>query len=148
MIFKTLVLASDHRGFALKEALKEALSPHWQLLDVGNKKETEPVDYPLFAHEAVKAMKQGAAESGLLICGSGQGMAICANRHKGIRAVCCWTEETARLSRQHNNANILTLGAKFISSSQARNIALTFFNTPFQGERHSKRLSLIDSLPP
>jgi ribose 5-phosphate isomerase B len=136
-----IALASDHAGFELKEAIKEYLTEH-ELIDVGTNS-TESMDYPDTGFKAAEAVAKGECERGILICGSGLGMSIVANKVKGIRAVLCNSVELARLSRQHNDANILVLQGRFISKKQAGDIIKTWFSTEFDGGRHQRRIDKI-----
>ncbi|NDF11506.1 MAG: ribose 5-phosphate isomerase B [Proteobacteria bacterium] len=137
---ETVAIASDHAGVELKEALKGelkllGLTP----LDLGTTGPTS-VDYPDFANALAEALKNGKAARGVLICGSGIGISIAANRHKHIRAALCHNEEVAVLSRQHNDANVLALGARVVSDAQAKKILRAFFTTDFEGGRHARRV--------
>ena len=133
-------IASDHAGLPLKEKLLELKNYNWK--DLGTHTEAS-VDYPDFAHELASAMKDDPDSMGVLVCGSGQGMAMAANEHKHIRAALCWNKELARLSREHNNANVLCLGARVIDHDLALEIFSTFVHTEFEGGRHEKRVSKI-----
>lgn len=136
-----LLIASDHAGFELKEKLKSLLPNHdWVDLGPAN---SDRVDYPDFAHKLVEQVLKDKLV-GVLICGSGQGMAITANRHPGIRAALAWNEDVAKVAREHNDANILCLGARFIDTDLARRLVDTFTQTPFEGGRHANRVRKID----
>ena len=136
-----IALASDHAGFELKEAIKDFLTEH-EVIDFGTHS-TESMDYPDTGFKAAEAVTRGECERGILICGSGLGMSIVANKVKGIRAALCNSVELARLSRQHNDANILVLQGRFISKKQARDIIETWFSTEFDGGRHKRRIDKI-----
>ena len=136
-----IALASDHAGYELKEAIKEYLSEH-EIIDFGTCS-TEPMDYPDTGFKAAEAVAKGDCERGILICGSGLGMSIVANKVKGIRAALCHSVELARLSRQHNDANILVLQGRFISKYLARDIINTWFSTEFSEGRHINRINKI-----
>ncbi|MGI6551223.1 MAG: ribose 5-phosphate isomerase B [Syntrophomonadales bacterium] len=138
-----LVIGSDHAGYALKEHLKPIIVG-WghQVEDVGCHCEA-PVDYPDIAVEVVKSLKNGQADLGLLICGTGQGMAIAANKVPGIRAVVCNEGFSARAAREHNDANILALGARVVGSGTAELIVKQFLESNYSGGRHQRRLDLI-----
>ena len=136
-----IALASDHAGFELKEAIKEFLTEH-ELTDFGTNS-TESMDYPDTGFKAAEAVAKGDCERGILICGSGLGMSIVSNKVKGIRAALCHSVELARLSRQHNDANILVLQGRFISKKQAGDIIKTWFSTQYEGGRHRRRLKII-----
>lgn len=137
-----IFIASDHAGYELKELLKSDLSSS-DLIDLGCDSNNS-VNYPDFAHKISKEVLKDNSFKGILICGSGIGMSITANRYKGIRAALCFNEDLAKLSREHNDANILVLGARFIDDIQAKNIVNTWLQTKFEGGRHEKRLELID----
>ncbi|HET9316693.1 MAG TPA: ribose 5-phosphate isomerase B [Vicinamibacteria bacterium] len=139
-----LLIAADHAGFELKEALKQSLDRRGvPYRDLGTSS-TDSVDYPDFAHRLAEAIASGEAERGLLVCGSGQGMAMAANRHHGVRAALALDEESARLSREHNDANVLSLGARLTSPDEAERILDVFLGTPFAGGRHERRVSKIE----
>lgn len=141
-----VALASDHAGFAYKEKVKKYLaSKGFEIMDYGAFSD-ERSDYPDAAHQAASAMQHGEADRGVFVCGSGIGMAMTANRHKGIRAVEAVTEEMARLSRQHNDANVLALGERLISWPEAEKIIEIFFSTAFEGGRHIQRVEKIDQV--
>lgn len=141
---RNLVLATDHAGFQLKEDLKAQLtSQGWQVLDLGTHSE-ERTDYPDYADRLCREMAQRPElKWGVLICGSGQGMAIRANRYPHIRAALCFTDEIAELSRRHNNANVLCLGSRFVDLNQALGIWQAFHTTPFEGGRHEGRVNKL-----
>lgn len=136
-----IALASDHAGYKLKEAIKEYLTEH-ELIDFGTHS-TESIDYPDTGFKVAEAVAKGECEKGILICGSGLGMCIVANKVKGIRAALCNSVELARLSRQHNDANILVLQGRFISKKQAGDIIKIWFSTEFDGGRHRRRIDKI-----
>lgn len=138
-----VALASDHAGFPLKEKLKELLSEMGHTYtDFGTDSE-ERCDYPDFAFPASEAVSSGECEVGILVCGSGVGMSICANKVRGIRAALCSNTDVARLSRLHNNANILCLGARLTPQDVAFEIVRTWLQTNFEGGRHQRRLNKI-----
>jgi ribose 5-phosphate isomerase B len=139
-----LLVASDHAGFELKEKLKnrlDRLAVAYQ--DLGTHS-TDPVDYPDFARRVAEAVSRGEADRGLLVCGSGQGMAMTANRYRGVRAALPFDEETARLSRQHNDANVLALGGRVVDHELAGRMLEVWLNTPFAGGRHQARVTKIE----
>lgn len=138
-----IFIASDHAGFALKESLKKQFSNYvWE--DLGPASE-ERVDYPDFAHLLCeKVINSGSQTLGILICGSGQGMAMSANKHKGIRAALCWSPEIAALSKEHNNANVLCLSSRHINESLNFEIFKSFMATEFAGGRHLDRVNKIE----
>lgn len=137
-----IAIASDHAGFELKAALKQSLSGDREVIDLGTHG-PESVDYPDFAAAMASAIKSGEASCGILICGTGIGISIGANRHAGVRAALCHDVTTARLSRQHNDANVLVLGARVIGLDVARDCVSTFLATPFEGGRHSRRVEKL-----
>ena len=139
-----LLIAADHAGFELKESLKQSLDRRGLAYrDLGTNS-GDSVDYPDFAHRLADAVARGEAERGLLVCGSGQGMAMAANRHHGVRAALALDEESARLSREHNDANVLALGARLLEPDRAERILDVFLATPFAGGRHERRVSKIE----
>lgn len=143
-----IAIGSDHRGFALKEALKELLTElghEW--VDFGCQTE-EPVDYPDIARPLAEAVAAGEYERGILICGSGVGMSIAANKVKGIRAALCENGLTARLARQHNDANVLCLSSWCIGQGLAEDIVRVFLGEDFEGGRHARRLEKIRAMEP
>ena len=138
-----IVLASDHAGFKLKEEIKRFLIKRRnKVLDLGTKN-TNPVDYPDFAHLLSKKMKTNNNKFGILVCGSGIGMDMAANKHKNVRAALCNNVKSAKLSRQHNNANVITLGARLIKKNLALKCISAFINTDFIGGRHIRRVKKI-----
>ena len=138
-----VLLASDHAGFKLKCKIKLFLIKKGNtVLDLGTKN-TNSVDYPDYAHLLSKKMRNNKNQFGILICGSGIGMAMTANKHKNIRAALCYDIKSAKLSRQHNNANVITRGARLIKTSTAIKCVSTFLKTKFDGGRHLKRLKKI-----
>jgi ribose 5-phosphate isomerase B len=138
-----IAIAADHAGYRIKEVLK-SLWPKHEFVDLGPASEAS-VDYPDFADLVCKEVLAGRAEFGVLICGSGQGMAIRANRFPAIRAALCWNAEVAELAREHNNANVLCLGARTMDTSQFPAIVDAFLRTPFAGGRHEKRVGKLSS---
>ena len=140
---KKVVLASDHAGFKLKEEIKKFLiNKRKKVLDLGTK-DTKSVDYPDYAHLLSKKMKNNKNQFGILICGSGTGMSMAANKHKNIRAALCYNTKSAKLSRLHNNANVITLGSRFTKKNLALKCVSTFLKTDFDGGRHSRRVKKI-----
>ena len=136
-----LAIASDHAGYLLKEALKAAFPQH-EWTDFGTDS-TASMDYPDTGFPAAQAVARGACEKGILICGSGIGMSITANKVAGIRAALCTITDVARLSRMHNDANILVLAGRFTAPEYAVEIASTWLETPFEGGRHQNRINKI-----
>jgi ribose 5-phosphate isomerase B len=137
----TIAVGADHAGFEYKLILTDFLNDQ-QIKDFGTYS-SDSVDYPDFAHPVASAVEKGECDLGILICGSANGVAITANKHAGIRAAICWTEELAGLARQHNNANILCIPARFVSPELAKAITLKFLNTEFEGGRHANRVDKI-----
>lgn len=139
-----LVIACDHGGFALKQSLMEPLARLGvEIVDLGVGS-LEPVDYPDKADELCAAILSGAAERGVLVCGTGIGMSIAANRHKGIRAALCTDPYSAKMSRAHNDANVLCLGGRVIGPGLAEEIVRAFLQGTFEGGRHRRRLDKIE----
>ena len=138
-----VILASDHAGFKLKEEIKKFLiKKRKRVLDLGTKN-TSSVDYPDFAHLLSKKMQKSENQFGILICGSGAGMSMTANKHKHIRAAMCYDTKSTKLSRQHNNANVMTIGARLIKKNVALKCVSTFLETGFDGGRHLRRVKKI-----
>jgi len=138
-----LAIASDHAGFQLKEQLKKYLAEKgYELKDFGTYSE-ESVDYPDFIHPMAEAVENGEFKLGLIMCGSGNGVAITANKHQGVRAAYCWNEEIARLARMHNDANVCALPARFIAFDYAKVIVDAFLSAEFEGGRHQRRVEKI-----
>jgi ribose 5-phosphate isomerase B len=138
-----VAIGADHAGFEYKELLKSMLETlGWTVLDKGTHS-LDSVDYPDFAHPVAAAVEQGLASFGVLICGSGEGVCITANKHAGVRAALCWNNDVAQLSRQHNNANVICMPARFVSVELAREMLQSFMNTAFEGGRHENRVNKI-----
>jgi ribose 5-phosphate isomerase B len=143
-----IALASDHAGFEYKEAIRSWLASHGhEVCDFGTTS-TEPVDYPDFIRPAAEAVARGEYERGIVLGGSGNGEAMAANKVRGIRCALCWSEETARLSRQHNDANVLSIGQRMISRDLALRIVEVWLSTEFEGGRHVARIRKIESAFP
>lgn len=141
---KHILIASDHAGYELKEQLKEKLqSIGYEILDKGTYS-NESTDYPDYAHALAQALKEGEAARGVLICGSANGVSMAANKHEGVRAAIAWNPELASLARQHNDANVLSLPARYISSEEAEMILEAFLEEEFEGGRHARRVGKID----
>jgi ribose 5-phosphate isomerase B len=139
-----IAIGSDHAGFQYKERIREFLeSLGHAVKDFGTLSE-EPVDYPLFIRPVAEAVARGEFERGVVLGGSGNGEAMVANRVKGIRCALCWNAESARLARQHNNANLLSLGQRMMSLEIALELVRIWLDTPFEGGRHQRRIDLID----
>lgn len=146
MITNQVSIGSDHAGFQLKEDLKSRLlqiSPEFIIHDKGCFSD-QSVDYPDYAHEVAKSVSLGDVQLGILICGSGNGVCMCANKHSNVRAALCWTKEIASLARQHNNANIICIPARFVSTDEAFAMVETFLKTTFEGGRHERRTEKIE----
>jgi ribose 5-phosphate isomerase B len=142
-----VALVGDHAGFELKNRRKGLLDEHGvQTVDLGPET-ADPVDYPDMAARLAAALKEGRAQRGLMVCGSGIGIAIAANRYPWLRAAMCYDVTTARLAREHNDANVLVLGARLIGLDVARDCLLTFLNTPFAEGRHARRVAKMSSAP-
>ena len=140
---KKIFISSDHAGFKLKEAIKTYLSKKkLSFQDMGPYRDNR-VDYPDFAHKVARKVKVNKKNVGILVCGSGMGMNITANRHKNIRAAQCFNLKSTKLSRLHNDANIITLGSRLLSKKLALNCISAFLNTKFEGGRHLKRIKKI-----
>jgi len=140
---KRVVLASDHAGFNLKEEIKKFLiKKRKEVLDLGTKN-AKSVDYPDYAHLLSRKMKNNKNQLGILICGSGTGMSMAANKHKNIRAALCYDTKSAKLSRLHNNANVMTIGSRLIKKKVALKCVSTFLKTDFDGGRHIRRVKKI-----
>lgn len=141
-----IVVGSDHAGLSLKKVLVDRLRGQGhEVEDVGTH-DTASCDYPAFAVSVASAVRDGRAESGLLVCGTGQGMAMAANRVAGVRAAVCADTFSARATRQHNDANVLCLGERVVGAGLAGDIADAFFSTPFEGGRHARRVAMIKAL--
>lgn len=140
---KNIAIASDHAGQELKDFLKRKLKADFNMVDFGAFIKGESVDYPDFAHPASSSIEKGDCELGILICGTGNGMQMSANKHEGIRAGLAWNAEISALIRQHNNANIVAIPARFVSQEEALEIAKTFLTTEFEGGRHENRVNKI-----
>ena len=140
---KTIFISSDHAGFKLKESIKNYLiNKKFKFQDLGPK-DNSKVDYPDYAHKVARKVKTSKSNVGILICGSGTGMNIAANKHKNIRAAQCFNLKSTKLSRLHNDANIITLGSRLITKKNALRFVSVFLNTKFDGGRHLKRVKKI-----
>lgn len=138
-----VVIGCDHAGFAYKEKIKVYLTENgWTVEDKGTYS-TDSTDYPDYAHPVAEMVESGAAAAGILICGSGNGVCMTANKHNGIRAALCWNEELAALARQHNNANVLCMPERFVSYEVAQAMTQIFLTTDFEGGRHERRAEKI-----
>ena len=136
-------IASDHAGYDLKETVKKYLEEQGVIATDFGTNSTDSCDYPDYAHPLANAVEQGACEFRIAICGSANGITMTVNKHQGCRAAICWEPELAALARQHNNANVLSLPARFISEEKALEIVKTFFANDFEGGRHERRVEKI-----
>lgn len=136
-------IGSDHAGYQLKEKIKALLvGKNIEVEDFGSYNE-ESVDYPDFAHPVANAVESGTSNLGIVICGSGNGINMTVNKHQGIRSALCWNEELASMARQHNNANVLALAARYVSDEQNEKIVEAFLSAEFEGGRHERRVNKI-----
>jgi len=143
-MMEKIAIGADHAGFEYKELLRKWLEQNgYPVKDFGTYS-TESADYPDFAHPVSTAVEQKESDLGVLICGSANGVAITANKHQGIRAAICWNEELASLARQHNNANVLCLPARFIDIKLAEKILDRFLHSSFEGGRHERRVNKMN----
>ena len=139
-----IAIGSDHAGFEYKEKIREFLKNlGHDVTDFGTHS-NEPVDYPLFIRPVAEAVASGKFERGIVLGGSGNGEAIVANRTRGVRCALCWSPESAKLGRQHNNANVISLGQRMMSPETALELVKIWLDTPFEGGRHQQRIELID----
>jgi ribose 5-phosphate isomerase B len=140
---KLIPIGADHAGFQLKEIVRQYLEEKgYEVRDFGCYSE-ESIDYPDFGHPVASMIEENPGMLGILICGSGNGINMTANKHQGIRSALCWKKEIAELARQHNDANILAMPARFISSEEAKEMVDTFLTTEFEGGRHQNRVNKI-----
>jgi ribose 5-phosphate isomerase B len=140
---KLIAIGADHAGYLYKAAITQWLHQHhYDVLDAGTNSE-DSTDYPDHVHPVANAVESGDAYLGIILCGSGNGVAMTANKHQGIRAALSWNEEIAALARQHNNANILAIPARFVSEDLALSMVQIFLETPFEGGRHQRRVDKI-----
>ena len=140
---KKLFISSDHAGYNLKEQIKKKFKNKYSFQDLGTYNSKVSVNYPDYAHKLCKKVSNDSKNIGILVCGSGMGMSMAANRHKKIRAAVCYSTKNAKLSRLHNNANIITLGSRLIKKNIAFKCIEIFVNTKFEGGRHKKRVKKI-----
>lgn len=144
---EVIPIASDHAGFELKQKLAGTLREMgYEVHDLGTTSE-QSTDYPDFAHPLAREVSAGDVKRGVLLCGTGLGMSYVANRYPHVRAAVAWTPEVAALARQHNDANVLVLPARFVSSDEAKAILKTWLDTPFEGGRHERRVEKIERAP-
>ena len=140
---KKIYISSDHAGYNLKENIKRKFKKKYIFLDLGTNNSKVSVNYPDFAHRLCKKVSNDSKNIGILVCGSGMGMSMAANKHKKIRAAVCYSVKNTKLSRLHNNANIITLGSRLTKKNTAFRFIEIFLNTKFEGGRHKKRVSKI-----
>ncbi len=141
---KRIALAADHAGFEEKEKIKRTLDELGVEYDDLGTNSAESVDYPDFAQKLAEKVASGEFEQGILVCGSGTGMAIAANKVKGVRAAVAWKPDIARLAREHNNANVLALPGRFTSEEEAKEIVKAWFGAEFEGGRHARRVDKLE----
>ncbi|HEY9113337.1 MAG TPA: ribose 5-phosphate isomerase B [Bacteroidales bacterium] len=143
---KNLALATDHGGFEMKEFIREKLlDAGYVVADFGTNS-PESVDYPDMIHPLASAINKGEFERGIILCGSGNGAQMTANKYPNVRAALCWSVEQAKLAREHNNANIISLPGRFVSFELAWEMVQVFLNTPFEGGRHQRRVEKISQI--
>ena len=140
---KKLFISSDHAGYNLKEQIKKKFKNKYTFQDLGTYNSKDSVNYPDYAHKLCKKVSNNSKNVGILVCGSGMGMSMAANRHKKIRAAVCYSAKNTKLSRLHNNANIITLGSRLTKKNTAFKCIDVFLNTRFEGGRHNKRVKKI-----
>ena len=140
---KNIYIASDHAGYNLKEQIKKKFFKKYKFYDLGTDSSNVSVNYPDYAHKLCKKVGNRSSNIGILVCGSGMGMSMAANRHKKIRAAVCYSVKNTKLSRLHNNANIITLGSRLTKKNTAFKCIEVFINTKFEGGRHKKRVKKI-----
>lgn len=141
-----IVIGSDHGGWELKETIKEYLMAQGYQVEDYSQATQESVDYPLVGKKVAEAVSLGKVARGILFCGTGLGMSMLANKYPGVRAALCHNEFTARMSREHNNSNILVLGGRVLGSDLSKSIVKVWLETPFAGDRHSRRLAQIEEI--
>lgn len=143
---KKIIVGADHGGVELKNHVKKYLeSKGYEVIDIGTDT-TDSCDYPIYAHKLCKKIQEGEAPIGILVCGTGIGMSIAANKHKGIRAACCSDTFSARLTRLHNDANVLCFGARVVGAGLALDLVDNFIEAEFEGDRHAKRVSMFEKI--
>ena len=139
-----IAIGNDHAGVQVKEKIKEHLTKKGHIVINKGYDGKESVDYPDYIHPVSKEVKEGKADIGVIVCGSGNGAAMTANKHRGIRAAICWNEETAALSKQHNNANIISIPSRFLDDDKILNIVDVFIKEEFERGRHVRRIKKLD----
>ena len=140
---KKIFISSDHAGYMLKEQIKKKFKKKYRFQDLGTDNSKKSVNYPDYAHNLCKTVSVNSKNMGILVCGSGMGMSMAANKHKKIRAAMCYSIKNTKLSRLHNNANIITLGSRLTKKNTAFKCIEVFINTKFEGGRHKKRVKKI-----
>ena len=140
---RKIFISSDHAGFNLKEQIKKKFSKKYRFQDLGTDNSSISVNYPDYAHKLCKKVSSNSKNIGILVCGSGMGMSMAANKHKKIRAAVCYSLKNTKLSRLHNNANIITLGSRLTKKNIAFKCIEVFINTKFEGGRHKERVKKI-----
>jgi len=140
---KKLFISSDHAGYNLKEEIKKNFKKRYFFIDLGTNNSKISVNYPDYAHKLCKKVSNSPKNLGILVCGSGMGMSMAANRHKKIRAAVCYSVKNTKLSRLHNNANVITLGSRLTKKNMALKCVDVFIKTKFEGGRHKKRVKRI-----
>lgn len=140
-------IGSDHAGFGLKQVVVEHLREQGHLVTDAGTMKSESTDYPDYAHVVAEGVEKGTTEFGIVICGSGNGVNITANKHHGVRSALAWNEEVARLSREHNDANVLALPARYVDDALAIRMVDVFLDTHFEGGRHQRRVEKIEPAP-
>ena len=140
---KKIFISSDHAGFSLKELIKKRFYKKYRFNDLGTNNSKISVNYPYYAHQLCRKVGKNSKNMGILICGSGMGMSMAANKHRNIRAAMCYSVKNTKLSRLHNNANIITLGSRLTKKDTAFKCIEAFINTKFEGGRHKKRVKKI-----
>ena len=140
---KSIYISSDHAGYNLKENIKKRFKKKYKFNDLGTNNSKKSVNYPHYAHKLCKKIGKNSKNMGILICGSGMGMSMAANKHSNIRAAMCYSVKNTKLSRLHNNANIITLGSRLTKKNIAFKCIEVFINTKFEGGRHKKRIKKI-----
>tara|TARA_Y100000591_G_scaffold221590_1_gene192976 strand:- start:1092 stop:1517 length:426 start_codon:yes stop_codon:yes gene_type:complete len=140
---RKIFISSDHAGYRLKEDIKNKFDKKFKFEDLGTNNSNISVNYPDYAHKLCKKVSHNSKNMGILVCGSGMGMSMAANRHKKIRAAVCYSTKNTKLSRLHNNANIITLGSRLIKKNVAFKCIEIFMSTKFEGGRHKRRVKKI-----
>ena len=140
---KKIFISSDHAGYILKEQIKKKFKKKYKFQDLGTDNSKKSVNYPDYAHKLCRKVSNNNKNMGILVCGSGMGMSMAANRHKKIRAAVCYSVKNTKLSRLHNNSNVITLGSRLIKKNHALKLINVFFKTKFEGGRHKKRIRKI-----